>query len=241
MVVLAAGFSAILSLGCGPTGPSATNAPPPTQAEGTNSPETNAMESALEMPENREEGRGGMAADSGVPSDQGDDQAPSVAVDVAPWEEILAKAKSSGKPTVVDVWSLACEPCMKEFPGLVALHKQYGEALACISVNVDFDGRRTHPPEGYSTNVKRFLSFNDAQFDNYICSTANDLVFEALDIPSIPAVLLLDSEGNEVARFVDVGETRGFTYEKNIAPAVADLLNQTSPNQPAQNQTEQNQ
>lgn len=147
-----------------------------------------------------------------------------IQISISTWEEIAANVKEAGKPAVVDVWSLACEPCMKEFPGLVKLDDQYGEQLNCVSVNVDFDGRRTHPPESYSSDVKRFLNFNNAEFENYICATPSDMVFETLDIVSIPAVLLFDASGNEVARFVDAGETRGFTYEKNVAPALAKLL-----------------
>lgn len=143
---------------------------------------------------------------------------------IAPWDEIAAAVKGSGKLTVVDVWSLACEPCMKEFPGLVNLHQQYGEQLNCVSVNVDFDGRRTHPPEGYTTQVQQFLNFNNAELNNYICATPSDMVFETLDIVSIPAVLIFDAQGNEITRFVDAGDTRGFTYERNVAPAIEKLL-----------------
>jgi thiol-disulfide isomerase/thioredoxin len=143
---------------------------------------------------------------------------------VTAWPDVVAKVKATGKPAVVDIWSLACEPCIKEFPGLIRLHEQYGERLNCVSVNVDFDGRRTAPPETYTADITRFLEFNLAKIDNHICATPSDKVFELLDIPSIPAVLLFDAEGNEVARFVDAGDTRGFTYENNIDKAVEELM-----------------
>ena len=47
-------------------------------------------------------------------------------------------AAHKGKVVVVDVWSTTCIPCMKEFPHLVALHKQHGaDKLACLSVSTD--------------------------------------------------------------------------------------------------------
>ena len=149
-----------------------------------------------------------------------------VDLEVTAWPDVVAKVKAAGKPAVVDIWSLACEPCIKEFPGLIRLHEQYGERLNCVSVNVDFDGRRTAPPETYTADITRFLEFNLAKIDNHICATPSDKVFELLDIPSIPAVLLFDAEGNEVARFVDAGDTRGFTYENNIDKAVEELMAQ---------------
>jgi thiol-disulfide isomerase/thioredoxin len=148
-----------------------------------------------------------------------------------PWDEILASIRESGKPTVVDVWSLACEPCMKEFPGLVALHKTWGDSLHCVSVNVDFDGRRTKPPTDYLPQVRRFLESTDATITNYICETPSEDAFAAIDIVSIPAVLVFDADGKEIARFVDVGETRGFTYADTIAPAIADYFNAAETNQ----------
>jgi thiol-disulfide isomerase/thioredoxin len=58
-------------------------------------------------------------------------------VQMASWSAIETHAKSTGKITVVDLWSTACEPCIKEFPGLVRLSKSLKSDVACIGVSVD--------------------------------------------------------------------------------------------------------
>jgi thiol-disulfide isomerase/thioredoxin len=136
------------------------------------------------------------------------------------WQTIREQISTAGKPVVVDVWSLACDPCMREFPGLVKLQATYGDGLACVSVNSDFDGRAKYPPENYLSRVNAFLEAVSAKTTNYICSTPNEDLYGALEIPSIPAVLVFDAAGKEVKRFVDVGETAGFTYEDDVIPFV---------------------
>lgn len=147
-----------------------------------------------------------------------------VSLTAAPWDEIARTVAGTGKVTVVDVWSLGCEPCLKEFPGLVAIHRDLGERVACVSVNVDFDGRRTRPPESYRPRVEAFLASVAAAFPNYLSETPSEDVFAALDIVSIPAVLIFDAEGNLVRTFSDAGEDAGFTYADNVRPFVQQLL-----------------
>lgn len=144
---------------------------------------------------------------------------------VADWDAIAAKAKSAGKITIIDLWSLSCEPCLKEFPGLVRLHQTYADQVQCIAANVDFDGRKRRPPEYYRDSVEAFLASVDAGgFTSYICATPSDEVFEATDIISIPTVLIYDADGKQIHKFVDAGETIGFTYEKDIAPLIEKLV-----------------
>jgi thiol-disulfide isomerase/thioredoxin len=141
----------------------------------------------------------------------------------ASWKEIEASVKTNGRVTIVDLWSLACAPCMKEYPGLVRLHKQYGDAIVCIGVSLDYDGRRTRPPQHYQSEVDEFLHSVQASFDNYISTTPSDDVYSMVDIPSIPAVLVFDAQGNLVRKFVDGGATAGFSYERDVAPLVSQL------------------
>jgi len=97
------------------------------------------------------------------------------------------------------------------------------EKVACIGVSVDYDGRKTKPAESYSESVNAFLNAMKADFDNFLCQTPSDEVFAEMDLPSIPAVLIFNQKGELVKRFVDAGETIGFTYEKDIIPFVNDL------------------
>ena len=140
------------------------------------------------------------------------------------WDEIQAVAKSSGRITVVDLWSLACEPCLKEFPGLVRLHQTLGSSVQCIAVDLDFDGRKTRPPEHYEQDVIAFLeSVGSPDFPTYISQTPNEDVYAAAKLASIPAVLIYNADGQIVKVFVDTGDSVGFSYEKDIIPLVTKL------------------
>lgn len=154
-----------------------------------------------------------------------DDQAQEI-VAFADWSSIQSFATSTGKVTVVDLWSLACGPCLKEFPGLVKLNRDHGSDVICVGVSVDYDGRKSRPADSYKDRVVTFLKAVDAAFPNFICQTPNEDVYNALDLDSIPAVLVFDQQGKLQKRFVDAGETIGFGYEKDVVPFVEELLKQ---------------
>ena len=154
--------------------------------------------------------------------------ASSTTVQYASWEDIHEQAKSTGRVTVVDLWSLACDPCIEEFPGLVSLDQTQGGKVTCIGVNVDYYGSKRSPPETFEKDATAFLSSVNAKFDNYICSTSSDEIYEKLELVSIPAVLVFDANGKEVKRFVDAGEGSGFTYEKDIIPLVKKMVGGSS-------------
>ncbi|MAI34521.1 MAG: TlpA family protein disulfide reductase [Rubripirellula sp.] len=148
----------------------------------------------------------------------------SPAVKFATWQEIDQFAKSAGRITVIDLWSLACEPCLEEFPGLVKLHQTMGKSVQCIAVDVDYDGRKSRPPEYYQTRIVDFLnSVKASGFPTYISKTPSDDVFETTKLISIPAVMIYDSKGEVVKVFVDTGEDNAFTYEKDVVPFVKSL------------------
>lgn len=168
-----------------------------------------------------------MPADIDVPASESDTSsqgASSTKVQYGSWEEIQGLVKSAGRVTVLDLWSLSCEPCLKEFPGLVELHETMGENVQCVAVDLDFDGRKSRPPEHYEERVAAFLSGVKAEgFPTFISTTPSDDVFAATDLPSIPAVLIYDAKGKVVKVFVDAGESAGFTYEKDVVPFVESI------------------
>ncbi|MEC7407375.1 MAG: hypothetical protein VYB72_01070 [Planctomycetota bacterium] len=148
-----------------------------------------------------------------------------IAVGYADWSSIRDTVSQTGKFTVVDLWSLACEPCLKEFPGLVQLQKDFQDEILCFSVNLDFDGRKTRPPESYEAEVVKFLqSVNASGIRSYVCTTASDDVFLEAKLLSIPVVMIFNSSGELVKQFVDGGETAGFSYAKDVKPALTELL-----------------
>ena len=161
-----------------------------------------------------------------MPKDLGStEQVGKTIVRYANWESIQAIVGEAGRPTVIDLWSLSCQPCMEEFPGLVRLHRDLGDEIQCIAVNVDFDGRKRRPPSHYEPRVRAFLDQVSAgDLPNIICETASDDVYKLADVSSLPSVLIFDGEGNLVKKYVDVGETIGFGYDKDIRPLVDSML-----------------
>jgi thiol-disulfide isomerase/thioredoxin len=133
------------------------------------------------------------------------------------WEQsrkLIAGHK--GKIVVVDAWSTSCVPCMREFPNLVALQKRLGGEVACVSLNLDYSGIATKPAESYRPRVEAFLTKQQAEFDNILCSDVSDDVYEQLGIASIPAVLVYDRTGKLVKTFDNSNakdDEEGFTYQ----------------------------
>lgn len=155
-----------------------------------------------------------------------DDPAPAahVTLTAQTLEAILERAANTGQVTVVDVWSLSCEPCLKEFPGLVRLSHELTGKVTCMSVNVDYDGRKTKPAESYRSKVEAFLTSTAATLENYLCETPSEEVFSTLEVASIPAVLVYGKDGKLVRTFTDSGDDIGFNYAADIAPLVRSLL-----------------
>jgi len=60
-----------------------------------------------------------------------------------------------GRIVVLDCWSTSCPPCVKEFPGLVALAAKYHDQVACLSLAFDYEGIGT--PEEVLPPVQAFL------------------------------------------------------------------------------------
>jgi thiol-disulfide isomerase/thioredoxin len=120
-----------------------------------------------------------------------------------------AVASHKGKIVVMDAWSTWCEPCVKEFPGLVELHKKYGpDKVACVSLCFDVDG----DPAEFEADVLTFLKEQGATFDNLLSSDPEAL-YDKFNFPSIPAVFVYDAEGN-LAKRVDNSKrgSKPFTY-----------------------------
>ena len=101
----------------------------------------------------------------------------------------------------------------------------FESCLASLSVDMDFDGRRSRPPEHYEERVTTFLRSQQATgFPTYISQTPSEDVFVAMNLASLPAVLVYDNDGEIAKVFVDAGETAGFTYQRDIIPLVSRLI-----------------
>jgi thiol-disulfide isomerase/thioredoxin len=130
-------------------------------------------------------------------------------------EQLVASKK--GKLVVLDAWSTYCEPCMKEFPGLVALHKKYGpEKVACISLCANYTG--VGKPEDEIAEPLAFLKDKGAVFDNVFCTEADTKLYEKLKFASVPTIFVYDREGKLIKTFD--GEPTYADVEKFLSPLV---------------------
>mgnify|MGYP002640444628 CR=1 FL=1 len=149
-----------------------------------------------------------------------------VSLEVRSWSDFQEWiTKQTGKVVVVDVWSTSCGECVKEFPHFVELHDRLGDKIVCASLNIDFYG--VGSPEELKPGVLEFLSERNATSSNFLSSTADEEVLDALDVASIPAALVYDQSGELRKTFTndnnDYGPD-GFNYKDHINPFVEELL-----------------
>ena len=153
---------------------------------------------------------------------------PKVALQILDWkqtQELVGRHR--GQVVVLDAWSTSCEPCVKEFPHLVKLHRKYGgKSVVCISMSCDYAGIKSKPPESYRARVLGFLEKQGATFDNVLSNVPSDDLFEQMDLPAIPAVYVYGRDGKLVKRFdnSDIkSEDDAFTYE-DVTRLVEELV-----------------
>lgn len=126
---------------------------------------------------------------------------PEVTLQLKNYEEFQQLvASKKGRIVVVDAWSTYCEPCMREFPGLVALHKKYGpEKIACISLCANFAG--LGKPEDEIAEPLKFLKSQGATFDNVFSTVADDKLYKLLQIATVPTIMVYDRDGKLLKLF----------------------------------------
>ncbi len=149
-----------------------------------------------------------------------------VTLSMVTWDEgQQLVASKTDHVVVLDLWSTTCVPCRREFPHFVQLHRDRGDAVACISYSLDYSGRASRPPESYRDKVLEFLAQQGATFDNLLGTDDPDALHDRLDLAAIPAVYVYDKTGKLRKRFDNEDPNREeFTYEKDVTPLVEALL-----------------
>jgi thiol-disulfide isomerase/thioredoxin len=170
-------------------------------------------------------GCGGNTSPLGTGAQAADAPAAKVELKTASWEQAVELvAKNKGKIVVLDVWSSSCPPCVREFPGLVKLQKDYPQDVVCISFNCDYIG--LGKPEDDSEAVLKFLQQQKASIHNLLSSDEDQAVYKKAKISAPPAVQIFGRDGQLSKQFDDSQNygADGFTYEKHVAPYVAELV-----------------
>lgn len=151
-----------------------------------------------------------------------------VKLEEASWEDVQKKIESykGQKIVVLDFWSNWCDPCLREFPGLVKLQRQYLDDVVCISLNLNYSGLEPAPTDEQRTEALDFLKSKDARIVNYLSTVADEKVYELARIGSVPTVLVFGKDGEVAKKFEDSKEygAKGFSYEKHIEPFVKTLV-----------------
>lgn len=114
-----------------------------------------------------------------------------------------------GKVTVVNFWATWCAPCVVEMPTLAALQRRFpADKVAVVAISVD---RPDDLPDAISfIDVHEPLAlYHDPEFRAPF----------ALGVRGLPATLILDEQGREVARLT--GEAR---WDGPEAKALIDAL-----------------
>jgi thiol-disulfide isomerase/thioredoxin len=136
-----------------------------------------------------------------------------------------------GRIVVLDCWSTSCPPCVKEFPGLVALAAKYRDQVACLSLSFDYEGIGT--PEEVLPPVRSFLEQVGAGgIENMLTKEDADSLYKKLDLVSIPAVSIWKPDGTLARRFDDDDAARRlgrpFTYA-DVEAEIRSLLPAATP------------
>jgi thiol-disulfide isomerase/thioredoxin len=149
-------------------------------------------------------------------------------VEISSWDQIQKRREEfRGKVVVLDVWSTYCDPCVREFPNLVALRKQFGDKVRCISFDTDYSGAVREPPESFRKLVLDFLTKRGATgLLNVISSDASEDFYNKIHLGGPPAVFVYDQSGKLVKRFDNsqAPKTPEFTYLHDVVPLVEKLL-----------------
>jgi thiol-disulfide isomerase/thioredoxin len=135
-------------------------------------------------------------------------------------------AARRGKVVVLDCWSSSCPPCVREFPGLVALQRSFPEEVACLSLCFDYDG--IGDPEAMVPMVRDFLASVEAHsIVNLLSREEADSMYAKLGLVSVPAIYVWSPDGTLAHRFDDEDSAgrlgRPFTYA-DVQETVRGLL-----------------
>jgi hypothetical protein len=116
---------------------------------------------------------------------------------------------------------------LREFPNLVELSHKYPEQVSCISLNVDYIGLKSKPPESYRPAVEDFLKKQKAQLINLLSATSDEAILSKFKLEAIPAILIYGTDGRLLHTLTDVNTgDDGLTYAGDVIPKIEQLLAQ---------------
>lgn len=151
-----------------------------------------------------------------------------ITLELVDHEALTARiAEGKGRVVVLDCWSTSCPPCIKEFPGLLALQKRLGDDVLCLSLSLDYEG--IGEVDDVMPRVRGFLEDVGATIPNMLSREESDVMLTKLDLVSVPGIFVYAADGSLAKRFDDdMASTelgRSFTYA-DVETEVRRLLGQ---------------
>lgn len=125
-----------------------------------------------------------MVAPSKVTSAESIQLAPSFEVQSLAGDETINLDQFQGKVVYVDFWASWCGPCLKSFPFMEEMHRQYADqGLVIVAINMDQDPQDAH--EFIAKNPVTFLLGQD------VAGT----VAEQYGVIAMPSSFVVDRDG----------------------------------------------
>lgn len=114
-----------------------------------------------------------------------------------------------GRPTVVNLWASWCAPCVREMPLLQRTADRAGDAVRFVGVDI----------EDQNASAASLLEATGVRYDQY--SDPDGSVRSAVRAVGLPATLVFDAQGREVAR--RLGEIKGSWLDDALREAGVSL------------------
>jgi len=121
-------------------------------------------------------------------------------------------SKLKGKTALVNIWATWCAPCVKEFPDLIKLYRNYSDAgFELIFISVD-------EKEDKDSKLPEFLKKQGVDFVTYYNAFKKpEEIIDYFDKTwggEIPATYIYNKEGESVKKFI--GKQKYETFETEI-------------------------
>jgi thiol-disulfide isomerase/thioredoxin len=150
-------------------------------------------------------------------ADPADSAKPMQVITLREWRTILAARRS--EIVVADLWASWCVSCIERFPKMVEMADRF-EGRGVHFVTLNLDDPRDRSGIDWSND---FLAGLGGPFSHYHLAENLSWSFEALDLMSLPVVLIYDVSGGERFRLSNDNPNRQFT-EADVEAAVVALL-----------------
>ena len=127
--------------------------------------------------------------------------------------EPASLADLKGKVVVLNLWATWCAPCREEMPSLDRLQAAFDpDEVAVVALSVDRAGRERVQDFLDEVGVEHLMVYRDPK-----AATSR-----ALRIPGLPATLIIDKEGREVARVLGIAEWDAAAAIEAVRTVLAD-------------------